>query len=821
MALTAGMTHLEMDAFEDPDPTTFDPVVWLNEAALGQGFRGVVRQGGAGGWEEEVRTCADADKFFTELSLKLQILGQEAEVGAEEAVVDGLKRMPKASRAMERAREDAAELRVGVEECARELGKLNASASEDVRLLSELDAVKVRMEEALSALRELRRLRENQTRLPALFAGDDPQTVGFVLSEMRTSLGALRNLPQFTDATRQLVASEDRLEKMVRPLLTDALDSRDAETTRKLRGVMESIGRDAALASVYSLAREKPLMAFWNKFQGEAESTSGGGVASSSSSGALSGAAAEVLRFAHARSDDFASWLPSFYDEVLLTVEQEKRWCALVFAEDPDRGKALIPQLLTDVFGAIASSFSRRFEAHVDRCSGGASGTGAPVRSVTAFLEVMRVHSAACTFARSLEQSFSDFGGMHGVSSVHPVDALIRAAFLPFEPFKIAYGNLERGFLEEEAKRILPVTLDRTSAAKSTSTEPLSLGECIVKLQDDLSGALSPAEAAVERCIQFTGAVEAEGLLRALEEYVTSILGRTETILSGWSKWVNTGGDGAAVASALSVLAIPQSIANRLVVFESGVRSKLLPTLNGLAPSVLMIGAAAAVLSGGSSSIAAIPEGRPPARPHLVRLRNLPADRKRRLAMVVQMARDARHILPRLQQAVDQFRDSVDMFVLDTLTGPIRLKLQGFSTLPQWAAGKAATKHDLPAFSAYPTEGVTAIGEFLLNMPQLLDPSLGATAESTSGEISQDMGGENEADDGLLAEWIPRVAEHAARSFFGELSKIPRLSLEGRQQLLSDVEYLINILNALSATVPAELVERRNQLQSEIVVQNG
>jgi len=95
MALTAGMTHLEMDAFEDPDPTTFDPVVWLNEAALGQGFRGAVREGGAGDWEEEVRSCADADKFFTELSLKLQILGQEAEVGAEEAVVDGLKRMPR------------------------------------------------------------------------------------------------------------------------------------------------------------------------------------------------------------------------------------------------------------------------------------------------------------------------------------------------------------------------------------------------------------------------------------------------------------------------------------------------------------------------------------------------------------------------------------------------------------------------------------------------------------------------------------------------------------------------------------------------------
>jgi len=815
------MALLAMDAFEDPDPESFDPVAWLNDAAAGRGLRGA-----GGGWEEEARMCGDADKFFTDLSLKLQLMGQEAEAGVEEAVADGLKRMPKANRAMERAREDAAELRAGVEECAQELRRLNAAASEDVRLLSELDAVKVRMEEALGALRELKRLRENQARLPALFAGDDPQAVGSVLGEMRSSLDTLGNLPQFNDASRQLVASEDRLEKMVRPRLADALESRDAETTRKLRGVLESIGRDAALASSYGVAREKPLMAFWNAFK-EGTAAGTGGLSQSSSSGALGGAAAEVLRSAHARSDNFASWLPTFYDEVLLTVEQEKRWCALVFAEDPDRGKALIPQLLTDVFAALASSFSRRFEAHVDRCatgaSSGSSSTAAPpVRSVTALLEVIRVHAAACTFARSLEQSFSDFGGLHGASTVHPMDDFLRAAFVPFEPFKIAYGNLERGFLEEEAKRILPV-LSHDRARAGEGMPAMSLGESIVKLQDDLSSALTPAEAAVERCIQLTGGIEAEGLLRALEEYVSSLLGRAETVMSGWPKWVNGEGESATAASALSLLSIPHSLANRLAVFESGVRSKLLPTLNGLAPSVLTTGAAAAVLEGGTStSSAVLSEGRPPLRPHLVRLRNMPADRKRRLAMVVQMSRDARHIMPRLQQAVDQFKDAVDMFVLDTLTGPIRVRLQGFSSLPQWEAGKAATKHDLPAFSAYPTEAVTAMGQFLLDLPQLLDPSQGVAPADIDFEDGNEASGEGaEADDGLLTEWIPRVAEHAALAFYAELCKIPQISLEGRQQLLADVEYLTNILNALSATIPPELTERRNQLQVEIGVQGG
>ena len=71
------------------------------------------------------------------------------------------------------------------------------------------------------------------------------------------------------------------------------------------------------------------------------------------------------------------------------------------------------------------------------------------------------------------------------------------------------------------------------------------------------------------------------------------------------------------------------------------------------------------------------------------------------------------------------------------------MQLQGVHRLPVWAAPEPPNAMHLPAFSAYPQLYVTAAGEYLMMLPQLLE-SLQAGPEEEQAD------GDNE--------WLDRVS---------------------------------------------------------------
>ncbi len=73
----------------------------------------------------------------------------------------------------------------------------------------------------------------------------------------------------------------------------------------------------------------------------------------------------------------------------------------------------------------------------------------------------------------------------------------------------------------------------------------------------------------------------------------------------------------------------------------------------------------------------------------------------------------------------------------------VRAQLQGVHRLPVWAAPEPPNAMHLPAFSAYPQLYVTAAGEHLMMLPQLLE-SLQAGPEEEQAD------GDNE--------WLDRVS---------------------------------------------------------------
>ena len=80
------------------------------------------------------------------------------------------------------------------------------------------------------------------------------------------------------------------------------------------------------------------------------------------------------------------------------------------------------------------------------------------------------------------------------------------------------------------------------------------------------------------------------------------------------------------------------------------------------------------------------------------------------------------HALPRTAQRVATLQDSISDLVYDVLIAKVRQSLAGVSTKSVWTAEEEDNAFDLPSFSAYPETYITVIGEYLLQLPQQLEP---------------------------------------------------------------------------------------------------
>ena len=104
------------------------------------------------------------------------------------------------------------------------------------------------------------------------------------------------------------------------------------------------------------------------------------------------------------------------------------------------------------------------------------------------------------------------------------------------------------------------------------------------------------------------------------------------------------------------------------------------------------------------------------------------------------------------------FDKAADVLVYDVLSSRVRRHLEDYAHLPVWdapAEPSGGAGFEMPTFSAYPQACVTAVGEYLLMLPQQFEPLLGAGPSSPVGAPASSGG---DVDDTRLAsEWVARA----------------------------------------------------------------
>ncbi|KAJ4875828.1 conserved oligomeric Golgi complex component-related protein [Raphanus sativus] len=759
------------------------------------------------------------EKHLVDLEMKLQIASEEIGSSLEEQSGSALLRVPRATRDVLRLRDDAVSLRSSVAGILQKLKKAEGSSADCIATLARVDSVKQRMEAAYKTLQDAAGLTQLSSTVEDVFASGDLPRAAETLASMRNCLSAVGEVAEFANVRKQLEVLEDRLEAMVQPRLTDALTYHKVDVAQDLRGILIRIGRFKSLELQYSKVRLKPIKQLWDDFDTKQRANK----LASERSETQRLSTGDELQLPSTQAS-FASWLPSFYDELLLYLEQEWKWCMVAF---PDDYMTLVPKLLVETMGVLGASFVSRLnlatgdavpetkalaKGVMDLLSGDLpKGINIQTKHLEALIDL---HNVTGSFARNIQHLFAE-------SELRVLIDTLKAVYLPFESFKQKYGKMERAILASE---IAVVDL-RGAVTRGVGAQGIELSETVRRMEESVPQVVVLLEAAVERCIGFTGGSEADELILAIDDTMLQYISMLQETLKslrvvfgvdGTGDGVSSKKDGSAekssrkmdlssneewsiVQGALQILTVADCLTSRSSVFEASLRATLARLNSSLSISLFgtnldqNLSHLTSEQTAGDLSMA----GRASLDVAAIRLVDVP-EKARKLLNLLEQSKDPRfHALPLASQRVAAFADTVNELVYDILISKVRQRLGEVSRLPIWSSVEEQTAFALPNFSSYPQAYVTSVGEYLLTLPQQLEPL--AEGISTNGDAN------NEDAQFFATEWMFKVAEGATALYMEQLRGIQYISDRGAQQLCVDIEYLSNVLAALSMPIPPVL----------------
>ncbi|XP_016553699.1 conserved oligomeric Golgi complex subunit 7 [Capsicum annuum] len=790
------MMMVDLGSFSDQK---FDPQKWINAAC-------------------QSRHPQDPlDKHLVDLEMKLQMVSEEIASSLEEQSAAALLRVPRATRDVIRLRDDALSLRSSLSAIFLKLKKAEGSSAESVVTLAKVDSVKQRMEAAYETLQDAAGLTQLSSTVEEVFSSGDLPRAAETLANMRHCLSAVGEVAEFANIRRQLEVLEDRLDSVVQSRLTDALSNRRVDVAQEMRAILLRIGRFKSLELHYTKVHLKPIQQLWEDFDLRQQAKK------------VANAKSEIDRVSNSQDFQssmisFSSWLPSFYDELLLYLEQEWKWCLFAF---PEEYRTLVPKLLIETMSAITVSFASQINLAtgdavpetkalakgIIEISNGDLPKGAKIQ--TKHLEALiELHNTTGSFARNIQHLFSD------ADPQVVLDAL-KAVYFPYESFKRRYGQMERAVLSGE---IAGLDL-RGAAVTLVGVQGVELSETIRRMEESIPQVILLLEAAVERCINFTGGSEVDELIIALDDvmlqYISTLQENVKSLravcgldVDAISTKKDTGAERREAASnarkvdftsgeeewsfvqgALQILTVADCLTSRSSVFEASLKATLARLSTSLSLSVsrssIDQNKPDVVNDDGTGQLSVAQKAALDVA--AVRLVDIP-EKARKLLNLLEQSKDPRfHALPVASQRVTAFTDAVNDLVYDVLISKIRQHFNDLSRLPIWSSVEEHHARPLPTFSSYPQSYVTAVGEYLLTLPQQLEP-LGENISNSDPNADEAQY--------FATEWMFKVAEGATALYMEQLRGIQYIMDRGAQQLSVDIEYLSNVLSALSMPIP-------------------
>ncbi|XP_025131385.3 conserved oligomeric Golgi complex subunit 7 isoform X1 [Bubalus bubalis] len=715
----------------------FDVKEWINAA-----FRAGPKEAAAG----------KADSHAATLVMKLQLFIQEVNHAVEETSHQALQNMPKVLRDVEALKQEASFLKEQMILVKEDIKKFEQDTSQSMQVLVEIDQVKSRMQLAAESLQEADKWSTLSADIEETFKTQDIAVISAKLTGMQNSLMMLVDTPDYSEKCVHLEALKNRLEALASPQIVAAFTSQSIDQSKMFVKVFSEVERMPQLLAYYYKCHKVQLLAAWQEL---------------------------------CQTDlPLDRQLTGLYDALLGAWHAQIQWASQVFKNPHD----VVTVLLIQTLGALVPSLPVCLSSGVERAG-----------PELELIKLLEFYDATAHFAKGLEMALLPHA--HEQNLVKVME-LVDAVYGPYKPYQLKYGDMEEKYLLIQFSEV-----------------PLEHGEvidCVQELSHSVNKLFGLSSAAVDRCIRFTSGLGTCGLLTALKslfaKYVSDF---TSTLHSIRKKYrlddipLNSlfQEDWTAFQNSIRIIATCGELLRQCGDFEQQLANRILSTAgkylsDSFSPRSLT-GFQDSILTDKKSS------AKNPWQEYNYLQKDSPAEYGSLMEILYTLKEKGssnHHLLSASRSALTRLNQQAHQLAFDSVFLRIKQQLLLIPKMDSWnTAGIGETlTDDLPTFSLTPLEYISNIGQYIMSLPLNLEPFV--TQEDSALELAlhagklpfpPEQGDELPELDNMADNWLGSIARATMQTYCDAILQIPELTPHSTKQLATDIDYLINVMDAL------------------------
>lgn len=531
----------------------------------------------------------------------------------------------------------------------------------------------------------------------------------------------------------------DQLEERVFDLAVKTLDSslrlQNGDQCRRACVVLRQIDRAGLIAQHYCTIRAEPLMELWDSYR--------------DGSGAL-----------------YASWVGTFYEEVLRAVRGEMGWFGTYLDGLPGvERRMLVVDMLVAFFGRVEVPCKARLAGAT---RGGLSGVeameqvvGCTGRFVDALVGMLHEDHGAGDGAGSAGTDFGR-GTEADMAWRLRVDDLVKIVVRPYDDMLRNYVSKEAAWLNETMEELL--------------RDKVQGGKAGVSVIDDMYASVMGS---LQRCQATTQSTALPELLDTVDGLLSKFC---ERVSGGISTRFSSGVSSSELNELLAVPRLMEQI-RRVLTVQLAVQ--LRERVEGLQAGMEAFRRLESESGDDSSTFSG-------AASLNFRRVSSNADLSRAIDRLFSSYRDGHVLLPKLRVSLERANRDVESLIVRTFVNLMDVHLGELEASIQMSDKPGQMS---PTASAYPSQYMISAGEQLMLLPQLLETSL---------ELDDSEDAADESD--LVGVWLERLGLATSEAYLKRLDRIVKLNASQCRQLSADVEYLCKIVNSLDCEVPVQLM---------------
>ncbi|XP_062125747.1 conserved oligomeric Golgi complex subunit 7 [Drosophila sulfurigaster albostrigata] len=684
-----------------------------------------------------------ATSFIQSYVAKLQLYVQQVNYAVEESSQQVVANMPRIAKEAATLQCDVAMLQQKMRTMRQEVAAVQEETGDCMATLERLNTLQTKLQAAKESLQESDGWGNLLSELEDCFERNDLKGVCDKLTALQKSLHAQEQLPGHAERQTQVEDFKNRLEAMASPSLVQCFAESNLEQSQKHVQIFSSIQRLPQLHQYYRAVQKNVLQLQWKQ--------------------------ALELQITDSQQTPHQHFLTHFYDQLLEHCQRQLKWCVQLFGDDSSSEVAQSQPFL--VIAELLPALQPTRDTHILQL----------LKTSNERLELLGQYAQANqSFVLHLN-SILQQSNIVLPSDLHR--QLGEAIFEYFHKFINQYPRLEETQLSTQVDKLL-----------SKQATP---SDAVHHLEDSTRKLYEWLQQACARCASITNDLALCKLITVLNGIFKRQLenfSRTQRQLSLSLGSNGATGTGAARSENWSLLQYTMSQLQcltdfllRLHQFEQTLHTRMTTLANRL--QVAADGHAIDIYQTCERSA------------HTQLLASIADYQAKRADASAATSADSLGIFPQIYGTLKTYLAETHDITLNILLQPIEVHL---AHIRPPVESHTSAGINMPAFSFAPQESITQIGQYLLTLPQHLEPLL----LSPSALLKQAL----ELCNIKYTQAIPcadvllsLVVEQCCVLYQAQILQIKSLPASSATQLSVDIEYLSNVLEELGLTINLQL----------------